>query len=383
MEATSSSWRQVSDGGKEIVDFTFSATDPMPPLALPVQLTGTVSVSDSDGKFPEPGATVAALNQASGAMAVVQTDENGAYQFQLTAGEYRVGSSIEELGDRNHPELVALAEGASKKINFVFEVEPAPKSGQIAGHVRLKGGDEDVPLPGVRVTVMNSMGERDEVLTDEEGNYEFVLSADSWRIAASSGQIGSHVHPDLVTLEAGGTQSIDFVIPELPVPDLSPERQGNEVGGNPMIELLKMAGEDKDPALVDLTIEPLGANPGSSPVFQKFGMGGAMREGDWQYFLASPVKGGVSPGLYAARSALERYVPAEAEPRSANAGLETVFELVLKRVRPEILVQVESSEGTPIPEASVTLVNQNLGQSLADAPRIVTNGFRWRRLQRL
>jgi hypothetical protein len=371
----------VSDGGKESVDFTFSGADPMPPLALPVQLTGTVSVSDSDGKFPEPGATVAALNQASGAMAVVQTDENGAYQFQLTAGEYRVGSSIEELGDRNHPELVALAEGASKKINFVFEVEPAPKSGQIAGHVRLKGGDEDVPLPGVRVTVMNSMGERDEVLTDEEGNYEFVLSADSWRIAASSGQIGSHVHPDPVTLEAGGTQSIDFVIPELPVPDLSPvyvmvaiERQGNEVGGNPMIELLKMAGEDKDPALVDLTIEALGANPGSSPVFQKFGMGGAMREGDWQYFLASPVKGGVSPGLYAARSALERYVPAEAEPRSANAGLETVFELFLKRVRPEILVQVESSEGTPIPEASVTLVNQNLGQSLADAPRIVTNG---------
>ena len=178
----------VSDGGKESVDFTFSGADPMPPLALPVQLTGTVSVSDSDGKFPEPGATVAALNQASGAMAVVQTDENGAYQFQLTAGEYRVGSSIEELGDRNHPELVALAEGASKKINFVFEVEPAPKSGQIAGHVRLKGGDEDVPLPGVRVTVMNSMGERDEVLTDEEGNYEFVLSADEHHPAGRRAQ---------------------------------------------------------------------------------------------------------------------------------------------------------------------------------------------------
>lgn len=369
----------IGDGTASRVDFVFEMELPPEQTAM---LSGTVTVIEDNEEFFEPGAQVVAINQSTGDLLAAVTDEEGNYAFSVPASDWALSATIEDLGNQAHDGLVTLPAGGTQNVNFVFEVE-MDEPGEIFGQVWLgeENGEEKFPLANTLIAVRDSYGSIEEVMTDEEGRYSLLLWADDYEIAASSEELeASHLHPEVIALESGEQEQVDFNFVDMPMylSDVylvvAVERTAVETGDDPMVELFRIPAQGEEFIPIELMMESLGTNPETSEFYQEFGLTADDKmAGEWQYYLAAPAEGGVEPGLYVARGGLDRYVPVELEPRSAHEGLATIFDLPLERVRPEILVNVQCTEGNPVSDANITFVNSSVGQPIEEAPRESTN----------
>ena len=187
-------------GGAAGVDYDFGEI-------LAASLEGSVHLSTPDGDcfsddiFHEPvaGATIQLFAADGRLVGETETDESGSYRFEnLAPGEYTVveitpDGLLDGGADRGEVrgELRGVVESANRissitlgsgedGIEYDFcDVEPVDISGTV--HIGTPDGDcfddtlEHQPLPGVRIELLDSNGQRiAETLTNERGEYAFL-----------------------------------------------------------------------------------------------------------------------------------------------------------------------------------------------------------------
>ena len=373
----------------------FSEDDPVEPMDLTgtSRLYGRVSGQTNTGEYEGVvgNARVELYSTSRQLIASALTNRSGFYEVgDLAAGEYLYRIT----GDPYDPDdyergFILPSDTEAYQHNFILtrhvEDEPDPEpvgTGMISGtvtYVDPESGETGVPF--AKVSVVDEMGTLFHVITSESGDYSFELAASNWRVAAIAPDFEPHVHPESVTVTPGSEEKIDFTFSGTPIlpADVfiltAVERHPDESDAIPDVILYEVTDDGSEPAPVELAMERLGTSLENSEILSELGMSLAEpMEGSWEYFLMYPADGGVAPGLYAAAGFLDdNYAPIQIEPRSVHAGLPTMIDVILEKIRPEVLVNVTGSKGQPIPEASVTLVNRTAGESLADAPTLRTD----------
>ncbi len=358
--------------------------NPLDPVSITgdVKIHGRVSGQSEEGDYEGVirRAQVELFEESGELVASASTSPSGYYEINnLKSGNYIYRVSASPYNPDDDGRGFHVPEGAKACVqDFLLTrktrpPEPEMKPGRLFGQVLIESDETRIPVVNAVVSMRSENGIISQNVTNEEGSFSAVVPAGQWRIAASSAGMKNLLYPDTVTLDGGTEQEIALVFPKevMIMPDLAQvyvvvavERFPAEEGAQPKVTLAQHRLDNEPGKQEELLMEPLGSDPTSNPLIRELGW--KPKEGNeenWQYFLYSPAQGGVSPAAYVTSGSLAGYRPVTLEPRSAHSGLETIVDINLEKIRPEILIEVHDSEGDPISGADLTYFSIDTGRS--------------------
>lgn len=165
----------------------------------------------TDGTNPIPGATVKLFDSKGMPYKHTLTDEKGDYSMNdIPAGTYSVGAV--QNGYRLSDAVgVTLSDSDTTEINLICTTDSTLSLGAIAGVLNIgeHGEDEESPLSGAKITLLNISGEVvATTYTVEDGEFAFYDVADGKYTLLSSAQGYLPAAPMTVTITGGSIANI-------------------------------------------------------------------------------------------------------------------------------------------------------------------------------
>ncbi len=272
---------------------------------------------------PIPNATIEVRQFGPGGTIVFETttDENGRYTVSgLTPSVYTVVVSKEGFGPADASQQVAGGETSIQ--DFIL----FPSQSGIEGSVTsVSTGD---PIPNTLIQVINAGGTLvDTVHTDESGLYTVdSLDPGTYQVVAFNPEFQNESRE--VTLSPGLIQTVDFVLEENP--GTLTGTVLDEISGDPIAQA--------DVVIYDLSNEPL-----LSTTTDENGI----------YEVS-----GLAPGSYTVKAAAFGFA-ANSQSVTIRSNTTTTANFQLARNPAQITGIVRTEEGTPIRNASITVVSQD------------------------
>ncbi len=238
-----------------------------------------------------------------------------------------------------------------------------------------------------------------------DGCFELPLPAGTWKLSVSIPGRDVWPVPDEVVIREGDVTTRDIVMPAEDTPhDCGSQvtiyaavrlRSGNRASSVPFLEL---RGQITEHVAQSYTVEtsngelqtrtrmvptvkfarsvPCTVRALSPAEVRRLGFG-QRPEGNWTWYVGQP-SAPVSPGTYIATGQVDGCdltfpVDAQAASRPVSPGISTVFDLLFDPFTPTVNVVVNGSDGRPVPDVEVRLINTDVGQSFLDVSPIRTD----------
>jgi uncharacterized protein YkwD len=302
----------------------------------------------------------------------------GTYTYRVTADAFSPDDAGRGFNlpndDKVHVQDFVLTQGTGEPM------PPAPLMATLEGEVWWIEEDHEEPIPGANVaTRLNGDGPVVMTQTDAAGRYQFLLPPGQWEVGAEVQGVGHHVHPELVQLNPGAVEVVDFEFSEeiMEPPPCETELYvliavEGSTGPPPLVEIFREVSDDEEEFVV-ANLEALGPDPTQSPRLQELRfVFDWVPEGEWRWFLGTSPEP-VPEGEYAAEGMLDGWHPDLSDFAVVEEGLPVFLELMLERIIPELEVVVQDKENKPVPGMTVKVINKSAGHKLADALNLTTD----------